>query len=155
MRNQGCREASLKAEELCLSEKKLKKMEPVTRLCKEKGNAPLQRCATTALEPIIKIKNKTIRKAVLAEANLLLRTRGEDGKLKERLTQPEIEAIIEKHSPNSKKKPVSEKPPTYRLNKQQHTILGRMVALKVVSNEKDAFITVFKWAAERITAKKK
>ena len=71
----------------------------------------------------------------------------------ERLTQPEIEAIIAKHSPKSKKKPINEKPPTYQLNKRQHITLGRMVALKIVPTEKDAFQLLFKWAAERLAKK--
>jgi hypothetical protein len=156
MRTQGCREAMDKVQELCgISDETLKKTEPVTELCKTKTNAPLRRCATGALLPITKIKNASIRNAVISEANQILRQRNDDGEfIKERLTQPEIEELIVKHQPKSKKAIVTEKPPRFKLNKSQHNVLKRMVSLKIVANEREAFPLIFVWAAERITKKK-
>jgi len=146
-----------KVAELCnISPDTIHKTAPITALCDEKGNAPLKRCATAALEPITKIKDTKIRSAVIAEANQILRQRNDDGKfIKERLTQPEIEELIAKHQPKSTNAIITEKPPRFKLNKSQHTVLKRMVSLKIVSNEREAFPVIFKWAAERITAKKK
>ena len=156
MRTQPCRDAMEKVAELCgISDKTLKKAAPVTDLCNEKGNASLKRCATASLVPITKIKNPKIRRDVISEIIQTLRQRNDDGEfITERLTQPEVEAIISKHQPKSKKILVTEKPPRFKLNKSQHTVLKRMVSLKIVSNEREAFPVIFKWAAERIAKKK-
>ena len=157
MRTQGCREAMEKVKDLCnISSQTLKLTDLVAKLCKERGNAPLQRCATDALEPITKIKNIKTRRAVIDESNKILRQRNDNGEfVKEKLTRPEIKEIIAKYQPQSKKSIIPiEKPPTYKLNKQQFTLLKRLVSLKYTSDEKAAFDLLFKWAAERIAKKK-
>lgn len=156
MRTQECREAMEKVAEQCgISNQTLKRTAPITRLCNEKGNASLKRCATESLIPVTKIKNPKIRKDVISELIQTLRKRNDDGEfITERLTQSEVEATIAKHQPKSTKMIVTEKPPRFKLNKSQHTILKRMVSLKIVSNEREAFPVIFKWAAERIAKKK-
>lgn len=144
------------AEACGLSDATVKAADPVKQLCREKGNSPLKRCATQALMPITKIKNNTVRTAVISEANELLRQRTNDGKefIRKRLSQKEVEGLIEKYQPSSKKPIVTELPPRFKLNKSQHNVLKRMVSLKLAANEREAFLLLFVWAAERISKKK-
>ena len=156
MRTQECREAMEKVAEFCsISSETIKRTRPITALCNETGNEPLKRCGTAALKAITKIKNPKTKRGVISEVIKILRERSDDGEfIKEKLTQSEIETIIAKHSPKSKKAIITEKPPRFNLNKSQHIVLKRMVSLKIVSNEREAFPVIFKWAAERLAKKK-
>jgi hypothetical protein len=142
----------VKVAEVCgISPQSIKKAEPIIALCKEKGNAPLGRCATEALQPILKIKDPKIRRSVITEINQILRQRDDKGDfVKEKLTRSEIVGLITKYYPRSKNKIDLVNPPTFRPNKQQYTLLKRMISLKVVADEREAFSLLFKWAAERI-----
>lgn len=153
MRTQDCREAMEKVAETCgISKRTINVTDPITNLCKEKGNAPLRSCATAALEPLTKIKDRIIQRKVISEINRILTQRNDKTGdfIKKRLTLSEIEAIITKYQPIKK----SVKQVRYRLTKQHQTIIKRTISLNYAPDERAAFNLVFKWAAEHIAKKK-
>ena len=157
MRTQACREAMEKVEDLCdIKSREIKRTDPVTNLCKEKGNEALKHCATSALIPVTTITDPKIKKAVISEMNQILTKRNEKGDfIKDRLTRREVESIIAKYQPEIKKKiSDDEKQVRYRLNKQHQIIIKRLISLKYVADERAAFNLIFKWAAERIAKEK-
>lgn len=155
MRTQECREAMEKVSDLCdIKPAVIKKTDPVIQLCKVKGNEPLKHCATAALLPLLEINDPKIKNAVIAEMNQILRQRDKKGKfIKDRLTQREVEGIIEKYQPSVKNEK-RENQPRYRLTKQHQNTIKRLISLQYASDEREAFNLVFKWATERIANQK-
>jgi len=154
-RNQACREAMEKVKDLCdISDATIKKTKPVTDLVNQKGNAHLDKLKTDAIIPITKIKDRQIQRSVISEIRKSLLQRNNKGDfVKERLTKSEVETLIGKYEINPKKK-IRERPPSFRANKSQYTLLKRIVSLKLATTDREAFSLLFKWGMERIVKKK-
>ena len=158
MRTQPCREAMEKVADLCgITPEVMKRTDPITQLCKIKGNEPLSQCATDALLPLLSIKDTKVKNAVIRDIKqkLLQRDKKTGEFIKDRLTLREVEEIIVKYLPSYKTKSMSlENQSRYRLNKQHQGIIKKVISLQYAHDEREALSLIFKWAAERIAKQK-